>query len=47
MNALTQKKDERMTPTGNGTPQRVTYVSPVANILETRDGYILELKCPA
>ena len=43
MNNLTQT-DQR-TATGNGT-QRVAYVTPVANILDTADGYILEAEMP-
>ncbi|HEX4086963.1 MAG TPA: Hsp20/alpha crystallin family protein [Chthoniobacteraceae bacterium] len=30
---------------GNGAP-RVTYITPVANILETSDGYVLEAEMP-
>ena len=43
MNTLTQA-DERK-GAGNGT-QRVSFVTPVANILETDDGYILEAEMP-
>ena len=32
--------------TTNGGTQRVTYVTPVANILETADGYVLEAEMP-
>jgi HSP20 family protein len=45
MNTLT-KKDERLTTGGDGTPQRVAYISPPANILETQEGYILEAEMP-
>lgn len=27
-------------------PERVTYVTPLANILETKDGYVLEAEMP-
>jgi len=43
MNTLT--KTEQRTEAGNGT-QRMSYVAPVANILETADGYILEAEMP-
>jgi HSP20 family protein len=43
MNALTQT--EQRTGAGNGN-QRVSYVTPVANILETADSYILEAEMP-
>jgi HSP20 family protein len=34
------------TATGNGGAQRVNFVTPVANILETNDGYLLEAEMP-
>ena len=43
MNTLTQTHDR--TGATNGT-QRVSYVTPVANILETADGYLLEAEMP-
>ena len=43
MNTLTETNQRPAT--GNGT-QRVTYVTPVANILETADGYLLEAEMP-
>jgi HSP20 family protein len=44
MNTLT-KTDQR-TGTADGGTQRVNYVTPVANILETEDGYVLEAEMP-
>jgi HSP20 family protein len=44
MNTLTQT-DPRAAAT-NGSSQRVTFVTPVANILETADGYLLEAEMP-
>jgi len=43
MNALTQT--DQQTGAGNGT-KRESYVTPVANILETADGYLLEAEMP-
>jgi HSP20 family protein len=43
MNTLTQK-DQRA-GAGNGA-QRTSYLTPVANILETTDGYFLEVEMP-
>ena len=43
MNTLTQT-DQR-TGAGNGA-QRVSFLTPVANILETADGYLLEAEMP-
>jgi HSP20 family protein len=43
MNTLTQK-DQR-TGADNGA-QRTSYLTPVANILETTDGYFLEVEMP-
>jgi len=47
MNTLT-KTDQQRTAAGNGggTTQRMTFVTPVANILETTDGYTLEAEMP-
>jgi len=42
MNTLTQKENR---PSAE-TTQRVSYVTPVANILETPDGYVLETEMP-
>jgi len=44
MNTLT--KTNARTGTADGGTQRVTYATPVANILETADGYILEAEMP-
>jgi HSP20 family protein len=43
MNTLTQT--ERRPGVGNG-QQRISYVTPVANILETQEGYLLEIEMP-
>ncbi len=43
MNTLAQTQSDQRS--GNGTP-RVTYVTPVANILETTDGYVVEVEMP-
>jgi HSP20 family protein len=43
MNTLT--KTEPRPAAGNGAP-RVTWVTPVANIIETADGYVLEAEMP-
>jgi len=47
MNTSLTKTEQRPATAGagNGT-QRVNYVTPVANILETGDGYILEAEMP-
>ena len=45
MNTLTQT-DQRTGTGGDGGTQRMSYVTPVANILETGDGYILEAEMP-
>src|SRR5208282_4479243 len=45
MSTLTHT-EQRPAPAGNGGPQRVSYVTPVANILETGDGYLLEAEMP-
>lgn len=44
MNTLTQTNQRQ--GAGNGGAQRVSYVTPVANILETADGYVLETEMP-
>lgn len=36
-------KPEQKTP---AVPERVSYVTPLANILETKDGYVLEAEMP-
>jgi HSP20 family protein len=48
MNSLTQTHQQKPATTGNGNggTQRVNYVTPVANILETSDGYLLEAEMP-
>jgi HSP20 family protein len=44
MNTLTPTKEQ--TTAGNGGAQRVTFVTPAANILETAEGYVLEAEMP-
>jgi HSP20 family protein len=44
MNTLTQNDPRAAAP--NGGPQRLSFVTPVANILETTDGYLLEAEMP-
>jgi HSP20 family protein len=44
MNTLTQT--EPRNAASNGGAQRLTFVTPVANILETTDGYLLEVEMP-
>lgn len=44
MNA-TLTKPEAQQPAGNGV-QKVTYTTPLANIRETKDGYVLEAEMP-
>lgn len=44
MNA-TLTKPESQQPAGNGA-QKVTYTTPLANIRETKDGYVLEAEMP-
>ena len=47
MNTTLTKTDQQTPSTGTGNGhQRVSYVTPVANILETGDGYILEAEMP-
>jgi HSP20 family protein len=50
MSTLTQTEQQQHRPgTGNGGVsggQRVTFVTPVANILETNEGYLLEAEMP-
>ncbi len=41
----TLTKPESQPGAGNGAP-RVTYATPLANIRETRDGYVLEAEMP-
>ena len=45
MSTLTQT-EQRPATAGNGGTQRLTFVTPVANILETADGYLLEAEMP-
>jgi HSP20 family protein len=42
MNTLTQTNQRPAAGNGGSATQRVSYVTPVANILETADGYTLE-----
>jgi HSP20 family protein len=46
MSTLQTEQRPAATTTGNGGPQRVSFVTPVANILETTDGYLLEAEMP-
>jgi len=45
MNTLTQP-DQRTAAGNGGGAQRVSFITPVANILETSDGYLLEAEMP-
>ena len=45
MNTLTQP-DQRTASGNGGGAQRVSFITPVANILETSDGYLLEAEMP-
>ena len=40
------KPEEKSTTTPQNGANRVTYVTPLANILETKDGYVLEAEMP-
>jgi HSP20 family protein len=44
MNTLAERNHR--TAAGNGGAQRLTFITPVANILETSDGYLLEAEMP-
>jgi HSP20 family protein len=47
MSTLAQTQQHQQRPgAGNGGAQRVSYVTPVANILETSDSYLLEAEMP-
>ena len=47
MNTLAQTQQHHQQPgAGNGGAHRVSYVTPVANILETSDSYLLEAEMP-
>jgi HSP20 family protein len=46
MSTLQTEQRPATATTGNGGPQRPTFVTPVANILETTDGYLLEAEMP-
>jgi HSP20 family protein len=46
MNTLAQTQHQQRPGAGNGGTQRVSYVTPVANILETGDSYLLEAEMP-
>ena len=43
MNTLTKTENQATTTNGS---QRLSYVTPFANILETKDGYVLEAEMP-
>ena len=45
MSTLTQT-EQRPATAGNGGAQRLSFVTPVANILENGDGYLLEAEMP-
>lgn len=40
------KSEPTPTTPANGSPARVSYVTPLANIVETKDGYLLEAEMP-
>jgi HSP20 family protein len=45
MNATLDNPQSKPATTGNGS-NRVNYLTPLANILETKDGYVLEAEMP-
>jgi len=45
MNTTLNKPESQQTGAQNGT-SRVNYLTPLANILETKDGYVLEAEMP-
>ena len=45
MNATLNNPQSQSAATGNGA-NRVSYLTPLANILETKDGYVLEAEMP-
>ena len=45
MNATLNNPETQRAANGNGS-NRVNYVTPLANILETKDGYVLEAEMP-
>lgn len=45
MNATLNNPQSQTRPEGNGS-QRLHYLTPLANILETTDGYVLEAEMP-
>jgi len=45
MNTLTKTENKTPSAPSNGTP-RVNWLTPLANILETKDGYVLEAEMP-
>ena len=45
MNATLNNPQSKPAATGNGS-NRVSYLTPLANILETKDGYVLEAEMP-
>ena len=46
MSTLQTEQQQQRPAAANGGAQRVTFVTPVANILETTDGYLLEAEMP-
>jgi len=45
MNTLTKPESKAPSAPANGT-QRLSWLTPLANILETKDGYVLEAEMP-
>lgn len=45
MTQLTKSENQTTSAPGNGA-SRVTYLTPLTNILETKDGYVLEAEMP-
>ena len=46
MNTTLSKTENRAGTTGNGGTQQVRYLTPLANLWETGDGYVLQLEMP-
>lgn len=46
MNTLTQTPNRPAAAAQNGTPRRTAFITPPANIRETKDGYTLEVEMP-
>jgi HSP20 family protein len=40
------KPEEKSAPAANSETSQITFVTPLANILDTKDGYILEAEMP-